>query len=392
MENRYLKFIIVSIIATINLTSCNQQKNPPNALVYQAVFTNQIKLSDYFSSLDYVFLEDHPDGGFIAADKIIYFKQRWYLLDKSLMAILCYDNDGKFKFKIQSVGKGPGEYQLLSSIFIVPENNELWAHCRMPGKHLVYSLDGKFLREEKCARGAHDLEYLGKDKILEFSMYEYVQNRDSLPPGLFFSTRDISDSKQLLSTQSGTQYYTTEARSNFSLYHDTVFFISQSDSLFTIDSRGHVNVSGVFDFGDYHPSNAEKNLPLNSSNPEKLFNSGKVIWKDLPVATKNLFFFQFGLNSSIWYGFIDRSNHALYCTQGVLNDINSLPFVFPTGKKSEDEVVGLLSADYMYAFQESISQVPEDQKQKKEYKQLSDFISRALAGSGHVLIIAKLKQ
>ncbi|MBT3241662.1 MAG: 6-bladed beta-propeller [Bacteroidetes bacterium] len=390
MKTISYKHLIICII-TASCFACNKQEYSVDLPVYQATFTNQIKLSDYFSSLNYVFLEDHQDGQFIDADKIIYHQQNWYIFDKELMAILSFNQDGEFRFRIQTVGKGPGEYQLLSSIFLVPEKNELWAHCRMTSKHLVYSLEGTFLREEKCYRSAYDMEYLGKDKILMFNIDPYIRSNESMPAGLFFSASEISKSDQVLETVSSSMYHTNEARRNFSLFQDTVFFLSQSDSLVAINSKGEFMISGIFNFGDLHPSALLKSIPFSPSNAEKLVNSGKVFWKDQPVCTSRLFFFQFGLNQSVWYGIIDRNRHSLLCTQGFVNDLNYLPYIFPSASKSETELVGLLTADLIYAYQESLSMISEDQKHNEKYKLLNEFIDQALQGSGHVLVITKTK-
>ncbi|MCK5821236.1 MAG: 6-bladed beta-propeller, partial [Bacteroidales bacterium] len=119
--------LIYGFIASLLFSCQSEPKQVVDQNTYKAEFVDNIKLSDYFTSLDYVFLEDNPDGLFINADKILFFQDRWYILDRELQAIICFAEDGKFIFRIQTIGKGPGEYLLLTDIMINKTNKELWA-------------------------------------------------------------------------------------------------------------------------------------------------------------------------------------------------------------------------------------------------------------------------
>ncbi len=206
--------LLIGIGFAILVGACSTKESPTTIPVWNASYSNQIRLSAYFDTVEYVFLQDHPEGHFITVDKIVFAFERWYILDKNLMSILCFTSEGGFLFKIQSVGKGPGEYALLSSFFIDSTKREIWAHCRMPGKFIVYDEFGTFIREEPCARGGQDMIQTNDGRILMFNMYPYERSNKRLEAGIFYAAENIRDINQIQDFPSGTAYYSSDSRKN----------------------------------------------------------------------------------------------------------------------------------------------------------------------------------
>jgi len=374
--------------------SCQTKKeNQAEQNTFRAEFVNNIRLSEYFSSLDYVFLEESPDGLFINADKILYFQNRWYILDSELMTILCFEEDGKFLFRIHSVGRGPGEYQLLTGIMIHKTNKELWAQCRMSKKIFIYDLDGQLIREESVGRVGIDLMQMNESDILAYDEEShYFHSTDSMNSGVYLLDQRFKRKHQLLDLPSGTIYYGLKNNNNFSLHNDSCFFLSPSDSLICFSSGLNSVVLGVFDFGAYHLSEKLKHLPNRYQNYPDVIDSGKVLWKENLIVTSQTTFLSLGFQNSAWFGVIDRKTSRFRITQGFINDLGSKIFIFPSFKKSKKELVGFISADLLMAYQESISKLSEKDKEMESTKAMISFIERGLISSGNILVISKIKE
>ncbi len=391
------KSILLYVLIIGLLSSCQtkpEEEETPNYNTFKAEFVDYFKLSDYFSSLDYVFLEESPDGLFINADKIIHFQDRWYILDKELMVILCFSEDGKFIFRIHTVGKGPGEYQVLQNIMIHKQKKELWAQCMRIEKNLVYNLDGKLIREDISDRSVTDIIQMNETEVIAFDEdNHHFSSKDSLTCGVYRFGNKFRKRDQLFNMPQGTSYYAFNNGNNFSMHNDSCFFLSASDSLmcFSQDLEKDPTVAGIFDFGKYHLSQKSKHLSDNLRYSDEVFESGKIQWKSNLIVTSQNIFLDIGFDRMVWFGIIDRENSKFRISQGLMNDLNSKIFVFPSQKISENELVGYISADYLLAYKESLSQISEEELKKESTKELIAFIERGLESSGNILVISKIK-
>jgi hypothetical protein len=75
---------------------------------------------DYFSKVELIPLETTDDVLIGQMSKLIFFRDRYYTLDKQQMIVHVFDKSGRFLFKIDNRGQGPGQYQLLYDIIINP--------------------------------------------------------------------------------------------------------------------------------------------------------------------------------------------------------------------------------------------------------------------------------
>ena len=208
------------------------------------------------------------------------------------MSILCFAENGKFLFRIHAVGKGPGEYQLLSSMLILENRQELWTQCRMSRRILIYNLDGTLIREESTDRTGIDLVQFNESDILVYDEERhYLSNTDSINGGVFLAEKHFKRKNQLLNLPTESVYYQLKNKNNFSVHNDSCYFLSPSDSLICFPPNLNPIVTGVFNFGVHHLSESLKRLPVQYQNFSKVLNSGKVIWKEnLLVSSKSIFF------------------------------------------------------------------------------------------------------
>lgn len=107
-----------------------------------------MKLSDIAEEIRYVKLETSPESLIGKIDKFIIYKKRIYIMDEMRGGSLyCFDINGKFIFRIEKTGKGPGEYLALHNFTIDTFENQITIVDQLSSKLLRYSLDGEYIDE-----------------------------------------------------------------------------------------------------------------------------------------------------------------------------------------------------------------------------------------------------
>lgn len=130
---------------------------------------------DYFSSSRIVSLETNEHSILSGIDRISFYNNKIFILDRRSESLVIFNIDGKYLSKIQNTGRGPTEYSSLMDFAIDEETGQLFLYCDRPYKILKYSEDGKFIEEKKLAElyfnmGYSDNKllfmYKGKNKML----------------------------------------------------------------------------------------------------------------------------------------------------------------------------------------------------------------------------------
>jgi len=139
--------------------SCNRTREttvteslPPaptveDSIVHYSIKDNRIKvdlnnpqkasLFDYFSHIELIPLETNDDFLIGYIEEIIHYQNRFYIFDRQQKRIYIFDDTGKFIFQINKLGRGPGEYTLIRSIFLNPFTRNI----DILGLGFVYSYD-----------------------------------------------------------------------------------------------------------------------------------------------------------------------------------------------------------------------------------------------------------
>ncbi|MEA4918849.1 6-bladed beta-propeller [Proteiniphilum sp.] len=153
-----------------------------------------INLSELFSDISYIPLEttDHSLIGEIS--DILKYKGRFYILDKDISrSVFCFNESGKFLFKINRVGEGPGEYKSLGGFTVDTDNEQLLLHDTSRKQVLHFSLDGEYIESHRVEFEARRISYIPGGY---FAFYcDYITNRDLFNegryPNLIITDRDF---------------------------------------------------------------------------------------------------------------------------------------------------------------------------------------------------------
>jgi len=100
------------------------------------------KLSDFAANVEYIPLQTTNNsllGEF--AVKIVSVDNKIYIKNSGLGGdIMCFDIEGKFLFKLQSFGRGPGEYTSITDFDVSSDNKTLTILSDVDRKLLVYGI------------------------------------------------------------------------------------------------------------------------------------------------------------------------------------------------------------------------------------------------------------
>ena len=134
----------------------------------------EASLFDYFSHIEVIPLETRRDVLIGARSKVIYHIDRYYVLCEQQNAVLVFDDDGMFVYKIDKRGRGPGEYNLLYDIIINPMTGNLdlldpWGYI------LSYDLSGNHIKTSDKITDT-EIRAIHKLGALDENIYVLISN------------------------------------------------------------------------------------------------------------------------------------------------------------------------------------------------------------------------
>jgi hypothetical protein len=115
------------IILVILLFSCGSKETSIIKIIdllatHESEITN---LSEIASDVRYIPLQTNENSIIKGISEIRSDNERIYLRSLPLTGLLCFDKKGQYLFKLENVGRRPGEYTFLHDFSIDPENNLL---------------------------------------------------------------------------------------------------------------------------------------------------------------------------------------------------------------------------------------------------------------------------
>jgi hypothetical protein len=136
----------------------------------------QVSVFDYFKSVELIPLETINNSLIGRLRKMFYYQGHYYVLDGQQNIVIVFDRDGKFIFKIDKRGQGPGEYPFLNDIHINPATGHLELLCAM-GFVYEYDLSGKYINTIRVTnnylRAVHEFIPLEENTTLFFAAFHH---------------------------------------------------------------------------------------------------------------------------------------------------------------------------------------------------------------------------
>lgn len=136
---------------------------------------DQVSLYDVFSEIVIVPLETKEESLITTISEIQYYNNCYYILDRRLQEVLCFDEEGNYLFKISKQGKGPGEYVHITHFSVDPYNSQLLLLDPSAGKIHCFDINGGYIRSISLGEvlGYNKVFSLNHDLILLWSVTDY---------------------------------------------------------------------------------------------------------------------------------------------------------------------------------------------------------------------------
>lgn len=221
----------------------------------------------------YVVLETNSQSLIGSIDKIEYFQGNYFILDASkAKALFCFDSTGLFKFKIDKVGKGPGEFFIPLDFNIDPRTRSIKIMDPGNRKILEYSIDGELINEFQL-----------EDELKSF----YVIDSDIYAMHIDGRNSDWEMSNLLKLWDKNSKEYTIEGvselgrtdtypiKNEFSKFEGNILFMhAWTDTIYKV-TNASISPIYILDFGQERISREIKELDLMRQRDYFLNNSYK---------------------------------------------------------------------------------------------------------------------
>lgn len=147
------------IFMLLCLSACQGNRkyvpNLPDDISVDSMKTIDVKISDkVYDHLDQWLEADKyiklPSDPLIAEIRDIHIENDRIFVHDKLHQMVCYDINGKFLWKINALGAGPGEYVGINDFMVNPDEEEIILYDNLGQKLLYYSIqNGEFIRSER---------------------------------------------------------------------------------------------------------------------------------------------------------------------------------------------------------------------------------------------------
>jgi hypothetical protein len=162
--------VVLFVCMIFYLLGCSEghQEKPLVLLnMEKANYTANPLIKDYFDNPQLIKLETNKESLITEINRLIIYDNKLFIFDNKNNSVLTFNEDGKFLFKINRVGRGPGEYIQLTDFTIDEINKQIILLCDIPNCLIYLDLNGKFIRQE--TRTEYDLYLSADNNILYFA-------------------------------------------------------------------------------------------------------------------------------------------------------------------------------------------------------------------------------
>lgn len=180
--------IVCLVVIVISFTCCN--KNGRSNLGSNELFVN---LSDdpnaltpdsIYDSVKYVPLETNDESLIYNIDKVVFFRNCYYVLDSKQASIIVFNEHGKFIIKLSEKGSGPREYLSIED-FTISDDSLVYVLTSSSQKILVYNKDFKYIKTFNTETYCSQIEIFNNSIFLYCNFYSselkniYIIDRNS---------------------------------------------------------------------------------------------------------------------------------------------------------------------------------------------------------------------
>jgi hypothetical protein len=351
-----------------------------------------IDMGQLLGRVHFVQLENHPESAFTDIDKMVVSGSNVFMLDKRLEAVFCFDTTGRFRFRIQRIGRGPGEYRELDAMWLEPSTNELWLQSFWPARIMIYDLDGNLLREKTIRWAAHDMVRIGQDLLAGYNTSRSDDGIDSLTEGVFLLDKEGGSLGQALTIGDTSIYWSLANQRNLAEFEDGALLLCQSDTLFRILPDGRVIPDIHLDWGKLRYPDELRGISYYSPRAGEALRGTYVSGKDQLVAFGPIRLFRVFIDGHMELAMADLvKGEGIYSTS-ISSSATRIPLLYPLARSEKDQLVGMYDIELLLAMKESRAERPPEGAGNGVYHEMDSLVESALRQDRPVLWFADIKK
>jgi len=307
---------------------CNSSKTTDssiNKIIFNRDFRNQIKLSSVCDEINFISLESSRNCLIGNINKIVINDNYVYILDNISNSIYCFNIKGKFEFKINNAGNGPGQYIKIKDFVINCFNNSIDIYDSGKRHILIYDLKGNYIKTLKFKIGLRYFLPVDKKNYIIFTNkltlpsdnknYAYdiiIIDYNGRVKKKYFHYEPTYSSNSISGIQSLSKF-------NSKIYVNLVY----DERIYLVRNNNLVPQYYV-DFGKDELTSQIKKLQL-----QDLFNIlKKDIYSYYPIIlgeNENYIFLEYMKGKNFQYAIFNKKDHTTINYKKIINDINEIP-------------------------------------------------------------------
>lgn len=305
------------------------------------------KISDIATAVEYIPLQTTDSILIGQVEKLIVWNGKYYIWDKLSETIFCFDERGKYSYRLHKQGEGPEEYFRISNFTMDMKNGNICIYSDMSKAIYVYTEKGEFVKRiptsliltSVAIQDDFVFHYPGRFPNVAFYKEEYPkQNR-------YIVTKDGEYTHQQLSWVCNEKYLNVSMpNNNFSYYKDSILLVEYlRPEIYAIDSVGMLKPKYRIEFlsNIYSPS-FDEDIDLEKMEQERKSGRLATLVSGFYETDNYLFFnFAYELICSAYVNKKDGTIHNM--GYALVDDMNRVGL--PTNLDFVDE-------DYMYKIDE----------------------------------------
>jgi hypothetical protein len=271
-------------------------------------FESKYKAESLFDLIEIIPLPDEPLLGKV--QKILFSKDRWYLLDQSAQNIKIYEKSGRYLSSFGTKGGGPGEYSYLSDISI--KGDTIFLVDGQSFRYFFFSLAGQYLGERQQEYYTEELDFLGSKEVAYSPSNITLANTRSVHDDM---TLVISSGDQVMSYfPYRDNHDDTSMAQLMSVYKDRLYFVQPIAHKIQMLDKGITHKeSFFFDFGSYAwPISSGEIAEMPTEDAESIFNETNILSFLQYLGVSNNYFFLTALKTKARY--IDEAGREDFWT------------------------------------------------------------------------------
>jgi len=354
--------------------------------------------SDYFESIDYLWLEDEsdPEASIGVFHRLIRHADKIYLFDEDICrCFYIFSSEGDFIKRVKGYGEGPGFYQYPSSFQIIDDTIRL--NDISQRKILLYDLNGNWINDLKQRFPAN--EFLIDNKGFEFYHSESYLLKDSKNEVRIFDSdgnltfEGFPYDERLLPQK-------VKNRAPFIELEGGVLFLSgYADTLFLLEQFVKKPYL-AFDFHGkgFKDSDLEKIQNFDHSELLDFINYKSPLHFDgRSVANERFFMGTFRYRDKAFLGIYDfRNNRGKIHAWGMVNDIDDGLKIYSLSQLDKDFVHGFTTGIDLYqhvqGLKSNMTEMEWEEFENGKGNKLVKTSLRAKDSENRVLIFMKWKK